>query len=151
MSINRVKIAESAQKYIRKGQWDKAVREYQRLVEDDPNDVRSLLKVADLFVKCEQRPQALAAYRDVAYYYLRDGIYDKAVAVFNQALRLDDSDPVLHRDLGDAYHRLGRLKEAVRSMHHAQRLYRDLNDAPNQRDVLERMVRIDPEDIEATT
>lgn len=147
VAFNSSKALANAQKHIQKRNWDKAAVEYERIVQNDPSDMRNLLKLADLYVRCERQQDALNAYMQVAYHYLRDDIYDKAVAVFKQALQLDDTNPELHRDLGDAYHRLGRLKEAIRSFHRAREIFRERNDAAHQRDILERMVRVDPEDI----
>lgn len=146
MAINRTKVLNKAQKYQRKGHLDKAIQEYRTLVEDDPSDMRSMLKIADLYSKQGQRAEALASYKSVAYYYLNDDIYDKSVAIFKQALRLADSDAELHRDLGEAYHRMGRLKEAIAQYHQAQRIYAQHGDGEAQRDILERMVRLEPED-----
>ena len=147
MAIDRNKIQRAAQKYIRKGSWDRAIREYRKLVEDDPSDMRSLQKIADLQVKEPDHEGALTTYRQVAAYYFNDQIYDKAVAVFKQALRLAPQEPDLHRHLGDSYHRLGRLKDAVRSFYQAERLYRARGDEQAQRGVLEQMVRLDQEDL----
>lgn len=146
MAINRTKVLEAAQKHRRKGNLDKAIREYRTLMEDDPQDMRTLLVLADLYVKTQKQEEALGAYKSIAYHYLKDDIYDKAVGVFKQALNLDPKDPALRRDLGEAYHRMGRLKEAVGEYHHAQRLYAEQGDVHNQRDILERMVRLEPEE-----
>ena len=146
MGIDKAKIVSAAQKHISKGQWDKALREYQKLTEDDPTDVRSQLKVADLLVKCERHKEALICYREVANHYLQDNVYEKAVGVLNQALRLAPEDPTLHADLGEAYYRYGRLKDAVRAYHQALKVYRARDAGPQQRQALERMVVIDPED-----
>lgn len=146
MAINRNKVLDAAQKHQRKGNFDKAIREYHKLVEDDPGDTRSLLKLADLYTKVGKMGDALESYKSVAYHYLNDDIYDKAVAIFKQAIRLNDQDPTLHRDLGEAYHRMGRLKEAVAQYNLAQKIYSNLGDVNSQRDILERMVRLEPED-----
>lgn len=147
MSSKREKLLESAQKHIRKNAWDKAVKDYQLVLEEDPGDVRTRLKVADLLVKIERFDEALADYQTVAYHYAKDDIYDKAVAVYKQALRIAPEDPRLHRDLGEAYWRHGRLKDALRAFHMAQKHFREAGDAVSQRDVLERMVSIDPDDV----
>ena len=52
---NKNKIINQAQKFIQKGQWDKAVKELQKLVAEDPNDVRTLLKLGDVFAKTVPR------------------------------------------------------------------------------------------------
>ena len=132
---------------MQKRNWEKAIREYQKLVDDDGKDVRSQLKIADLYVKSGQTPRALESYRQVAYHYFRDEVYDKAVAIFKMAISHDPEDPQLRRDLGESYHRLGRLKDALREFGAAQRVYRQREDFTQQRDVLESMVRIDPEDV----
>ncbi|MEZ4458274.1 MAG: tetratricopeptide repeat protein [bacterium] len=147
MSSKREKLLESAQKHIRKGSWDKAVKDYQGVLEEEPGDVRTRLKVADLLVKIERFDDALAEYQNVAYHYAKDDIYDKAVAVYKQALRIAPEDPRLHRDLGEAYWRHGRLKDSLRAFHTAQKIFRDAGDISSQRDVLERMTTIDPEDV----
>lgn len=147
MASKREKLLESAQKHIRKNAWDKAIKDYQGVLEEDPGDVRTRLKVADLLVKIERFEEALAEYQTVAYHYAKDDIYDKAVAVYKQALRIAPEDPRLHRDLGEAYWRHGRLKDALRAFHMAQRHFREAGDGVSQRDVLERMVNIDPDDV----
>ncbi|MFU8805232.1 MAG: tetratricopeptide repeat protein [Bradymonadaceae bacterium] len=147
MAINRNKVLAAAQKHVRKGSWDKALKEYRALVDDDSSDVRSLLKCGDLYVKMGRTTDALNSYKSVADHYAQQDMYEKAVAVYKQALRLDPEEVKLHQALGEAYHRLGRLKDAVRSFHQAQGLYKQRGDAVAQREVLEYMVRIDSEDI----
>ena len=39
MSINKRKILASAQKHVQKGAFDKALKDYQTLLEADPKDV----------------------------------------------------------------------------------------------------------------
>lgn len=147
MGINRNKVLSSALKHVHKGNWDKAIAQYQLLVNDDSRDVRSMLKIADLYSKLGKNDQALNGYQQVAQHYASDEIFEKAAAVYKQALRLAPESPDLHRDLGDAYHSLGRLKDAVRAYHQAQKIYKSRGDAARQTEVLERMIALDPDDI----
>jgi tetratricopeptide (TPR) repeat protein len=147
VGINRNKVLNAARKQVRKGNWEKAIDKYEQLVDDDPSDARSMLKIADLYSKLDRTEEALDAYQGVATYYAGDDIYEKAVAVYKQALRLAPENPGLHRDLGDAYHRLGRLKDAVRSYHKAQKVFKGIGDVAAQRELLERMIRLDPDDV----
>jgi hypothetical protein len=41
----------AAQKFIERGQLDKALAEFSRVVEDDPKDTRTWLKMAELFAE----------------------------------------------------------------------------------------------------
>lgn len=137
----------NAQKALRSGKVDKAIKEFERILDDDPNDIRSKLKMADLYVKGERFDDALRAYGEVAYSYAKQDLYEKAAAVYKQAMRISPEDPELYTQLGDAYFRLGRLKDAVRVFHKAQKIHKRDGDVPAQRDILERMVHIDPEDV----
>jgi tetratricopeptide (TPR) repeat protein len=147
LGFNREKTLASAQKHLRKGNYDRAIREYEKILEENPSDIRSKLKMADLFVKSDRFEEALQAYGEVAYAYASDDLYEKAAAVYKQALRIAPDDPTLHTQLGEAYFRLGRLKDAVRAFHKAQKIHKRNGDNAAQRDILERMVRIDPEDV----
>jgi TolA-binding protein len=46
--IDREKTLQAAQKYIEKKKYDRAIAEYQRIIQEDPNDARTLLKIGDL-------------------------------------------------------------------------------------------------------
>lgn len=147
MSIKRNKVQKAAQKQYRKRNWSKALREYKKLVEDDPTDMRSLLKCGDLHVKLDDEEQALEAYKAVADNYAQQEMYEKAIAVYKQALRLDPDEVVLHHAVAECYYRLGRLKDAVRTFHKVQQMYKERGEHDSQREILEHMVRIDPDDV----
>ena len=40
----------------------RAIAEYQRIVQDDPNDARTLLKIGDLQARLQAYPEAIATY-----------------------------------------------------------------------------------------
>lgn len=82
--INRDKILQEAQKLVEKKKYDKAIVEYQRLVAEDPNDVRTLLKIGDLHLKQDQYADAISLYERVGQYYAAQGFAVKAVAVYKQ-------------------------------------------------------------------
>ncbi len=63
MAIDREKVLAAAQKYVEKKKYDKAVLEYQRIIQEDPNDARTLLKIGDLQLKMEAYADAIAHVR----------------------------------------------------------------------------------------
>ena len=67
MPIDREKIIQAAQKFVEKKRYDKAVLEYQRIVQEDPNDARTLLKIGDLQLKMEAYADAIATYERIAH------------------------------------------------------------------------------------
>ena len=65
MAIDREKVLEAASKFVEKKRYDKAIVEYQKLIESDPNDARTLLKMGDLQLKMAAYPEAITTYERV--------------------------------------------------------------------------------------
>ena len=84
MAIDREKVLEAASKLVEKKRYDKAIVEYQKLVADDPKDVRTLLKIGDTYLKMEQHADAISTYERVGQYYSAQGFNTKALAVYKQ-------------------------------------------------------------------
>src|SRR5687767_2494421 len=109
LSIERDKILQAAQKYIEKKKYDRAIVEYQRIVQEDPNDARTLLKIGDLQARLSAYPEAIATYDRVGQYYSSQGFALKAIAVYKQIRELIKKHAP---DLADRYgHIVPRLAE----------------------------------------
>jgi tetratricopeptide (TPR) repeat protein len=85
VAINREKLLESAQKHIERKKYDKAVAELRRVVAADPNDARSLQRIAELEVKQGHFTEALDMYDATARLYATGGFAKQAIAVYRQA------------------------------------------------------------------
>ena len=84
MAFDREKTLQVAQKYIDKRKYDRAILEYQKVVEHEPNDARTLLRIGDLQARLGAHAEAIATYDRVALYYSSRGFSLKAVAVLKQ-------------------------------------------------------------------
>ena len=62
MAFNKEKVMDAARKFVDKGQIDKAVKEYLRIVNEDPKDVRVWLKIGDLYAKKGAKQEATDTY-----------------------------------------------------------------------------------------
>ncbi|MCK5912920.1 MAG: hypothetical protein KAG12_03515, partial [Desulfuromusa sp.] len=91
MATNKDKLLESAQKNLKKKQVTKAIKDYVKIVEMDPVDVRSRQKLAELYVRTNQNTDAYEQYESVAKYFSSNGFYLKAIAIYKQMQRLDPS------------------------------------------------------------
>ncbi|HTM46470.1 MAG TPA: tetratricopeptide repeat protein [Polyangiaceae bacterium] len=88
MAIEREKVLQAAQKYVDRKRYDRAIVEYQRLIADNPNDARTLLKIGDLQARMQAYPEAIATYDRVGQFYASQGFALKAIAVYKQIREL---------------------------------------------------------------
>lgn len=147
MAANKDKTRAAAQKYLQKGQLDKAIREYQRLVEDDPKDVRTLLKIGDLQTRSGDHVKATETYSQVAQFYSDQGFFLKAVAVYKQILRLDSSLVEVNLKLADLYFQLGLMSDAANQYQQVSQIFEREGRIEESIDILKKMVELDPDNV----
>ncbi len=144
MAANKRKILANAQKYLQKGQLDKALKEYRSLVDLDPRDANSRLKLGDIQLRQGNRDDAVAAYTKVAEQFMQDGFDAKAVAIYKQIAKIDDKRYEIYEPLAELYQRLGLTSEALAALQTAADAY---NREGRKRDALEllrKMATLDP-------
>lgn len=144
MSIDRQKVIDAAQKFAAKNQFDKAVIEYQRVLREDPTDVRILLKVGDLQVRMNAKAAAVETYTKVAQAYDQQGFFLKGVAVYKQILQIDPSRIDLYARLSELYLKLGLSSDAVQSLELLAQRHSKAGDDDALADVYRKMLSIDP-------
>lgn len=122
--IDRDKIIQAAQKFVEKKRYDKAVLEYQRIVLEDPNDARTLLKIGDLQLKMEAYGEAIATYERVGRHYAQQGFSLKAIAVYKQIReilhkhvpQLEERYSHIAPKLAELYQQLGLVSDALAAL-----------------------------------
>jgi tetratricopeptide (TPR) repeat protein len=141
------KLISSAQKSLLKGQTQRAIKDYQKLVEIDPRDIRNRQKLAELYGRVRMVKEALDEYELVAKYYAENGFYLKAIAVYKQIQKLDPEQV-------NAYHRLAELNEKQGLVGNALAEYRNLvayyekqQQISEAVDVLQKMKGLEPENL----
>ena len=53
MALQRDKVVGNAEKLVARGKIEPAIREYERLLDENPNDVNTLNRIGDLWVRIE--------------------------------------------------------------------------------------------------
>ncbi len=147
MAINRNKVLEAARKYQSRGQYDKAIAQYKKLVDADKRDVRSLLKVGDLYVRKGDRGSAIENYENVAGHYAQQGFFLKAIAVYKQILKLDPSRLDTQVRLGEMYEQLQLISDAMGVFEDVSNGFMRAGDTDRALLMLSKMVELDPEHI----
>jgi tetratricopeptide (TPR) repeat protein len=137
VAIDREKVLAAAQKYVEKKKYDKAVLEYERLIQEDPNDARTLLKMGDLQLKMEGYAGAVATYDRVGRFYAQQGFSLKAIAVYKQIREiigrhvptLEEKYAHIAPKLAELYQQLGLTSDALAALDEvATRLQRQNRD-----------------------
>ncbi len=144
MSANKSKIIAQAQKLAAQGKFDKAIAEYEKVVKDDPSDIRTWLKMGDLFTRMGSRGDATATYIKVAEQYQKAGFHLKAVAVYKQIVKIDPTLIEVYKMLADAYMHLGLTSEALIQLEQLADLYQRGGQSAPMLDALSRMAEINP-------
>ena len=147
MSTHRDKLRSSAQRNLQRGQIEKAIKDYTRIVEDDPSDIRTLLKIGDLHTRCGNFAEATSAYNKVASHYENDGFHLKAVAVYKQVLKIDNSLRDIHIKLASLYIELGLLSDACIQYEQLGLIHESSQDYEESIKCLEKILEIDSTNI----
>ena len=144
---NKNKILSAAQKHIQRGNYERAIRELRKLVDEDPRDVRTLLKIGDLFTKKGDTEEATETYRQVAEFYSEQGFFLKAVAVYKTIIKHDPTHIEVANKLAELYEHLGLVQEAMGQFQTIAVLHEQSGSARLALEALARMVDLDPNNI----
>ncbi len=147
MSLDRTKILDQAQKHLQKGALDKAIIEYQKLVKDDPQDVRTWLKIGDLFTRLGSTREAVDTYGRVAETYAQQGFFLKAVAVYKQILKLDPQSIETQLRLAGMFEHLALVSDALATYEQVATVFARDGQLERALQTMARMVELDPENI----
>jgi len=112
MAVQRDKVSASAEKLVAKGKIEPAIKEYERLLDDNPNDVNTLNRIGDLWVRINRTDEAVKVFTRIADHYSKDGFFLKAIAIYKKINKLDPSKLDIYAKLADLYAKQGLAMEA---------------------------------------
>lgn len=142
--MSKEKIIEQAEKLIQAGKYDKAIKEYQKLVSEDPADMRARLKIGDLYVRKKEIPMAIAVYREVADAYARENFHLKSIAVYKTILKLAPTMIEINERLGDLFRQVGLDNDAVNQYYIVATYYDGKGMLKEAMSIRKKIVDIDP-------
>lgn len=141
------KLLESAQKSLEKGQLLKAIKDYQKIVQGDPRDVRIRQKLADLLCRARMNEEALSEYEAVAKYYAENGFYLKAIAVYKQMQKLDPAQVKNYHRLAELNEKQGLVGNAMSEYKNLVNYYEQQAMMPEAINVLQKMKDLGPDNL----
>ncbi len=106
-------IIKEAQKYLARGQIDKAIAEWEKLAKEYP-DGNTFNVVGDLYLKKGEKTEAINSYHEAADFFRREGFSLKALALYKKILNLNPADPAALISLGELNEAKGLITDAIK-------------------------------------
>jgi tetratricopeptide (TPR) repeat protein len=144
LAINKRKTLENAQKYARKGAYEKAYNAFNDYLKAEPKDAKVRLDLGQAYLKGGKPEQAIETFYKVATQWSKDGFDAKAVAVYKQILSLDTDRSDIYEPLGELYQRLGLKNEAMRALQSGAEAYQKEGKEKQALTLLRRVGALDP-------
>src|SRR5512147_391451 len=147
MAVDKNKVIAEATKHAQRGQWDRAIKVYDKILSEDPKDVRVLLKVGELHQKRGDDAAAASTFNRVAEAYTEQGFFLKAIAVYKQMMKLAPDDARVNERLASLYQQLGIMSDAMAQLQLVAAAAERAGDQAKLLDVLTRMTEIEPDNV----
>jgi len=147
MAIDRNAIIREAQKLAGKGQFDKAIAEWRKLVKETPNDANIFNTIGDLCLKKNSKAEAVDAYKRAADILAEDGFTSKAIALYKKVLNIDPDKIEVHLALGDMNAEKGLTGNALESYKKVADYYKKHNNMPQALGIYQKMADLNPTNI----
>jgi len=147
MAIQRDKVIANAEKLVAKGKIDAAIKEYERLLEESPNDVNTLNRIGDLWVRINRNDEAVKVFTKIADHYSKDGFFLKAIAIYKKINKLDPSKLEVYAKLADLYAKQGLAMEAKSQYQVLADYYLKHGDPANALSIYRKISELDPNSI----
>ncbi|MBK5260391.1 MAG: tetratricopeptide repeat protein [Thermoanaerobaculia bacterium] len=147
MAVQRDKVIASAEKLVAKGKIEPAIKEYERLLDDNPNDVNTLNRIGDLWVRINRTDEAVKTFGRIADHYSKDGFFLKAIAIYKKINKLDPSKLEVYAKLADLYAKQGLAMEAKSQYQVLADYYIKHGDPANALNIYRKISELDPNSI----
>ena len=108
----RDQLLQSAEKNIAKGKTDQALKDYLRVLDENPNDISILNRVGDLYVRMNRAAESIPFFVRIAEFCALDGFFLKAIAIYKKINKLDPARLDIYDRLGDLYSKQGLSQDA---------------------------------------
>ncbi len=93
MAFDRAKTLRAAEKFLELGKIPAAIKEYCKIVADDPDDFTTLNMLGDLQVRVGDKEVAISSFARIAEHFHKQDFALKAIAMYKKIDRLRPHDP----------------------------------------------------------
>ncbi|HEY5594664.1 MAG TPA: tetratricopeptide repeat protein [Nitrospiria bacterium] len=141
---DKAKILQNAQRYMAKGQLDKAIEEWQKLISESPNDGNIYNTIGDLLLKKNDLPKAVEAYLKGAEVFHAAGFSLKTIAIYKKLIKLVPQRLDILIKLGDLNAERGLTGNAIEDYLTAAKQYSQEGNVKEALEVYRKIADLDP-------
>ena len=149
MEADKGKVLQTANQLAGKGQFDKAIAEWKKLLTESPNDGSVHNNIGDLHIKRNAVGEAIEAYLLAGAAFHASGSALKAIAVYKKILKLDPTRYSVYQQLGDLNAERGLVNNAVSDYLTLSKLYLKDGRTREALAVYRKIVDLDPTNLNA--
>ncbi len=146
MALNRPQVIASAEKLVSRGKIEAAIKEYRKLLTDNPNDASTLNRLGDLYARVDRIDEAVRLFSQIADRYTDDGFFVKAIAIYKKIIKLDPTRLAVYERLAELYHKQGLVPEARTQYQVLVDYYQKHGNATSAGGILQKMAALVPDD-----
>ncbi|HEY2296031.1 MAG TPA: tetratricopeptide repeat protein, partial [Thermoanaerobaculia bacterium] len=144
MPIQREQVVQTAEKYVQRGKIEPAIREYRKLLADNPNDINTLNRIGDLYARIQRIDEAVDFFTQIAEQYSTEGFFVKAIAIYKKIIKLDPTRLEVYEKLAELYHRQGLVNEARTQYQVLADYYQKHDNAASAIAIYQKMADLEP-------
>lgn len=144
--MDKTAVTKEAQKYIAKGEIDKAVAELQKILKEE-QDANVYNAIGDLYLRKKEKEKAIEEFKKAANIFKEDGFYLKAIALYKKILNINSSDTATLLLLGELNTERGLTGNANENFSAAIDIFKKEGAEGKALDVYKKMLKFFPSDI----
>lgn len=149
MEADKGKVLQTANQLAAKGQFDKAIAEWKKLLAESPNDGTIHNNIGDLYIKRQAIAEAIDSYLSAGTAFHAAGSALKAIAVYKKILKVDPTRYSVYQQLGDLNAERGLVNNAVSDYLTLSKLYLKEGRTRDALAVYRKIVDLDPTNLNA--
>lgn len=149
LGLDKSAIINQAQKFAAKGQLDKAVEEWQKLIQETPNDGNIFNTIGDLQLKKAASAKAVQAYMKAAEAFQTGGFELKAIAVYKKIIKIDPARLDVCEMLADLNSSRGLIANATDEYYRVAKQYAKLGNIKGALQIYQKVADLEPNNVHA--
>ncbi len=148
LAFDKTAIIQNAQKFTIKGQIDKAIEEWQKIVKESPNDGNTFNTIGDLYLKKNNNQEAISSYLKAAKAFDFAGFSLKTIAVYKKIIKINPENIEIQIKMADLDAERGLVGNAIEEYLKVVRHYSKSGLHQDATLIYKKIVNLDPNNVQ---